>query len=202
MLEPGLHVHDDDVVPAEDQVRHDRLEHHVLRADAAGAAGVDGAHDEKLHAVDVLGELVGQVRDVGVELIEAVLVVGAGALLGQLLHFGHGNDGVDFFLAQPQRQTQVRVRIDIGGEDRAPFVGVQPRERGGQRRLADAALAGDSYFHIGKDPPGASLRCRELRAWPRWRRSSCRRGSRCWYRRRSAPRPTPCSRGSRPAAAR
>ena len=56
--------------------------------------------------------------------------------------------------AQAQRQTQVCVRIDVGGEDRAPFVGVQPRERGGQRRLADAALAGDSYFHIGKDPPG------------------------------------------------
>ena len=127
----------------------------MLRADAAGAAGVDGAHDEKLHAVDVLGELVGQVGDVGVELIEAVLVVGAGALLGELLHFGDGDDGVDLFLAQPQRQTQVGVRIDVGGEDRAPFVGVQPRERGGQRRLADAALAGDSYFHIGKDLPGA-----------------------------------------------
>ena len=46
--------------------------------------------------------------------------------------------------------------VDVGCEDGAPFVGVETCERGGQRRLADAALAGDSYFHIGKDPPGRS----------------------------------------------
>ena len=174
----------------------------MLGADAAGSAGVDRAHDEKLDAVDFLGELFGEVGNLGVELIEAVLVVCAGALLGELLHLGDGDDGVDLFFGKAECQTQIGVGIHVGREDCPALVGVKPRQCGGKRCFANAALAGDSYFHIGKDPPGASLRCRELRAWPRWRRSSCRRGSRCWYRRRSAPRPTPCSRGSRPAAAR
>ena len=156
MLKSRLHVHDDHVVPAEDEIRQNRLEHHVLRADAAGAAGVDRAHDEKLHAVDIFGKLVGQIGNVRVQLIEAVLVVCTRALLGKLLHFGDRDNGIDLFLRQAQRQTQIGIRVDVGCEDGAPFVGVETCERGGQRRLADAALAGDSYFHIGKDPPGRS----------------------------------------------
>ena len=111
MLKSRLHVHDDHVVPAEDEIRQNRLEHHVLRADAAGAAGVDRAHDEKLHAVDVFGELVGQIGNVRVQLIEAVLVVCTRALLGKLLHFGDRDNGIDLFLRQAQRQT------DGGGGD-------------------------------------------------------------------------------------
>ena len=156
MLKSRLHVHDDHVVPAEDEIRQNRLEHHVLRADAAGAAGVDRAHDEQLDAVDIFGKLVGQIGNVRVQLIEAVLVVCTRALLGKLLHFGDRDNGIDLFLRQAQRQTQICIRVDVGREDGAPFVGVETCERGGQRRLADAALAGDSYFHIGKDPPGRS----------------------------------------------
>ena len=150
MLETCLHVHDDHIVLAEDEVGQNRLEHHVLGADAAGSAGIDRTHDEKLDAVDILGELFGEVGDLGVQLIEAVLVVCAGALLGELLHFGDGDDGVDLFFRETERQTQIGVRVDVGSENRPAFVGVESCKSGRKRGLADAALAGDSYFHMVK----------------------------------------------------
>ena len=38
----------------------------MLRADAAGAAGINRAHNEKLDAVDILGKLIGQIGNVRV----------------------------------------------------------------------------------------------------------------------------------------
>ena len=72
----------------------------MLRAHASGAAGVNSAHDQQLHAVDVPAELVGQIGDLGVEFVEGVGLVGGGALLGQLLHLRDGNDCVDLLLRQ------------------------------------------------------------------------------------------------------
>ena len=73
--------------------------------------------------------------------------VRAGALLHQLAHLGDGHDRIDFFLGKAQRQTQIRVRIDVRGEYGAPFVGIQPCEDGGEGGFSDAALSGDGYFH-------------------------------------------------------
>ena len=68
VLETCLHVHDDHIVLAEDEVGQNRLEHHVLGADAAGSAGIDRTHDEKLDAVDILGELSGRSETSGLSL--------------------------------------------------------------------------------------------------------------------------------------
>ena len=122
----------------------------MLGANAAGSAGIDRTHDEKLDAVDVLGELFGEVGDLGVELIEAVLVVCAGALLGELLHFGDRDDGVNLFFAEAERKTQICIRVNVGGENGSAFVGIKPCQCGRERGLADAALAGNRYFHMLK----------------------------------------------------
>ena len=119
----------------------------MLGTHAAAAAGVHGAHDQQLDAVDVLAELVRQVRDLGVQLVEGVAGVGGGALLGQLLHFGDGDDGVDLLLRQAQGQTQIGVRVHVGGQDGASLIGVQSGQGGGQGGLAHAALAGYCDFH-------------------------------------------------------
>lgn len=110
-------------------------------------AGVDRAHHEQLDAVDLLRQLIRQIRDLRIELVERVHIVRAGALLGELLHLGNGDDGVDLFLGHAQRQSEIGVRVDVGGQNGAPFVGIEPGQCGGQRRLADAAFAGDRYFH-------------------------------------------------------
>ena len=192
MLQTGLHVHDDHVVPAENQAGQQGLEHHVLRAHTAAAAGIHGAHDQQLDAVYVLCQLVGQVGNLRVELIEGVAVVGAGALLGKLLHLGDGDDGVDLLLAQPQGKPQIGVRIHIRRQHRASLGGVEPRQGRGQGGFAHAALARDGNLHI---------RCPARRAWPRCARSSCRPACRCPARRCSWPRPSP-SRRAHPAAGR
>ena len=49
-----------------ENVKVNRLEHDMLRADAAGAAGINRAHNEKLDAVDILGKLIGQIGNVRV----------------------------------------------------------------------------------------------------------------------------------------
>ena len=147
MLQPGLHVHDHHVVLPENQCGQDGLEHHVLRAHAAGPAGVHGAHDQELHAVDVPAQLIGQIGHLGIELIEGVGLVGGGALLGQLLHLGDGDDGVDLLLRQAQRQPKIGVRVHVGGQNVAALGGVKTAECRGEGGLAHPALAGDGYFH-------------------------------------------------------
>ena len=179
MLQPRLHVHNDHVVLAEHQRRQNGLEHHMLRADAAAAAGFHRAHHQQLDAVDVTGELIGDIAYLRVELEEFVGIRGAGAFLHQLAHFGNGDDGIDFLLRQAQRQSQIGVRVHVGGQHGTPFGGVQPGQCGGEGGLAHAALSGDRYFHwFDLSSDTAFIRCPAPRAWPRCRRSSCRPGSR------------------------
>ena len=147
MFQTGLHVHNDHVVLAEHQAGQQRLEHHMLGAHAAGAAGVHGAHDQQLDAVDVLGQFVGQIRDLRIELVEGVAGVGSGTLPGQFLHFGDGDDGIDLLLRQTQGQAQVGVGVHIGGKHRAPLVGIEPGKGGREGGFTHTALAGNSDFH-------------------------------------------------------
>ena len=79
MLQSRLHIHDDHVIFAVGQIGQHGLEHHMLRADAAAATQIHGAHDQQLYAVDLTGEGVGNVSHIGVELEELVGGVGAGA---------------------------------------------------------------------------------------------------------------------------
>ena len=154
----------------------------MLGADAAAAAGLHRAHHQQLDAVDIAGELIGDIADLRVQLEEFIGIGGAGALLYQLTHFGNGGDGVDLLLRQTQRQSQIGVRVHVGGQHSTAFVGVQAGQRGGERRLAYAALSGNGYFHCLVRPflsqDTALIRCPARRAWPRYRRSSCRPGSR------------------------
>ena len=71
VLQAGLHIHDDHVVLAEDQAGQDRLEHHVLGADAAGTAGFHRAHHQQLHAVDFAGIGVGYIADLRIQLVDS-----------------------------------------------------------------------------------------------------------------------------------
>ena len=96
----------------------------MLRADAAAAAHIHGAHDQQLHAVDLLGVGVRDIRHIGVQLEELIGGVGAGALLHQGAHFGDGDDGIHLLLAQSKSQAQVGVRVHVGGQD-----GDVPRRR-------------------------------------------------------------------------
>ncbi len=147
MLQPGLHVHHHHVVLPEDQRGQDGLEHHMLRAHAAGPAGVHGAHDQQLHAVDVPAQLVRQIGDLRIELVKGVALVGGGALLRQLLHLGDRNDGVDLLLRQAQCQSKIGIRVHVGGQNIAPLGGVETAEGGGEGGLPNPALASDGYFH-------------------------------------------------------
>ena len=150
MLQAGFHVHDDHIVLAIGQGGQDALEHDMLGADTAGAAHVHGAHDQQLDAVDVTGEGVGDVGNVGVELEELIGGVGAGALFHQGTHFGDGDDLVHFLLGKAQSQTQIGVGIHVGGQNGPAFVGVEPCQGGGQGGLTHAALTGNRYFHWKK----------------------------------------------------
>ena len=70
----------------------------MLRADAAAATQIHGAHDQQLYAIDLFGKGVGNVSHIGVELEELVGGVGAGAFFHKIAHFGDGDDGVHFLL--------------------------------------------------------------------------------------------------------
>ena len=153
----------------------------MLGADAAAAAGLHRAHDQQLDAVDVAGEFVGDIADLRVQLEEFIGIGGAGALLYQLTHFGNRGDGVDLLLCQAQGQSQIGVRVHVGGQHSTALVGVQAGQRGGERRFAHAALSGNGYFHwfdLSSVKIRLFLRCPARRAWLRYRRSSCRPGSR------------------------
>ena len=143
MLQTRFHIHDDHIVLPIGQRGKDGLQHHMLGADAAAAAHVHGTHDQQLHAVDLLGEGVRDVRHIGVQLEELIGGIRAGALLHQGAHLGNGDDGVHFLLAQSESQSQIGVRVHVGGQDGTSLVGVEPRQRGGQRGLSHAALAGN-----------------------------------------------------------
>ena len=56
-----------------------------------------------------------------------------------------------------QFYAQICVRIDVGSENGAALVGVKSCERGGERRFADAALAGDRALHT--QMPSAARFC-------------------------------------------
>ena len=129
----------------------------MLRAHAAAAADVDRAHDKQLHAVDLMGVFFGNIGNEGVELEEFIGLVRAGALLDERAHFGDGDDGIDLLLAHAKRKAQVGVRIDVRSQHGAALVGVKPRQRGGERRFADAALAGDRELHT--QMPSAARFC-------------------------------------------
>ena len=122
----------------------------MLRTDAAAAAHVHGTHDQQLHAIDLFGKGVGNVSHIGVELEELIGGGSAGAFFYQGAHFGDGDDGVHFLLRKAQSQTQIGVRVHVGGKDGASFVGVEPGQCGGQGGFAHAALTGNRYFHWKK----------------------------------------------------
>ena len=115
----------------------------MLRANTAGAAYIHRTHDQQLDAVDVLGVLFGDVGHVGVQLVEPVGIGSAGTLLHQSAHFADGDDGIYFFLAQAQGQTQIGIRVYVGGEDGASLVGIEPGQGGGKGGFTHATLAGD-----------------------------------------------------------
>ena len=143
MLQTRFHIHDDHIVLPIGQRREDGLQHHVLGADAAAAAHIHGTHDQQLDAVDLLGEGVRDIRHIRVQLEELIGGIGAGALLHQSAHFGDGDNGVHFLLTQSKSQSQIGVRVHVGGQNGTSLVGVEPRQRGGQRGLSHAALAGN-----------------------------------------------------------
>ena len=122
----------------------------MLRADTAAAAHVDGTHDQKLYTVDILAEGIGDIRNIGIQLVKLVGGGGTGALLHQSAHFGDGDNGIHFVLSQAKGQTQVGIRIHIGGQDGTSLVRVEPGQRGGQSGFTHAALAGNRYFHWKK----------------------------------------------------
>ena len=122
----------------------------MLGADTAAAAHIHGAHDQKLHAVDILAEGIGDICNIGIELEELVGRVGTGALLHEGTHFGDRYDGVDLLLAQAQGQTQVGIGVHVSGQNSSALVCVEPCQGGGQGSLAYAALTGNRYFHWKK----------------------------------------------------
>ena len=132
----------------------------MLGTDTAASAGLHRAHNQELNAVDLLGIGVGNISHLRIEFEELIEFIGARPLLHQLAHLGDGDDGVDLFLAEAQRQAQICVRIHVGRENGASFFSVQSAESGGQGCLAHAALAGNSDFHV--PVPSCGVRFAEM----------------------------------------
>ena len=167
MLQPGLHIHDDHVVLPEDQVGEKPLEHDVLRADAAAAAGLDGAQHQQAHAVMLLGHHVRDVVHFGVYFKKLPVGIGpgAGALGDELAHFGDGGDACQLLLAEAQGGAQVGVRVHVGAEDLVALRGVEPGQDGGDGGLSYAALSRDCDLH-GRFLPPQMPRAARLASMP------------------------------------
>ena len=65
VLQPRLHIDDEILVPLDEDMGEQALEHDVLRAETAAPALGDGAEDHELDAVPDEGKPVGQVVDAG-----------------------------------------------------------------------------------------------------------------------------------------
>jgi hypothetical protein len=67
VFDTGVQVEQDDFVPAQQQVRDQRAQHGAFRADAPGAAHLDGSQFEQPNTAVLHRELIRQVVDARVE---------------------------------------------------------------------------------------------------------------------------------------
>ncbi len=150
MLEAGLHIHDDHVVAAENKVRNDLFKHYMLRTDAAGTARFDRPHDEELYAVFFPSQHVGDIVHLWVDFkkFPKSLRPGPRTLGDKLSHLGYGQHAVQLFSRKAQRQAQVGVRVHVGGQHLASFLGIQPCKDRGNGGLPDAAFSRNCNFHM------------------------------------------------------
>ena len=81
MLQACFHIHDDHIVLPIGQRGENGLEHYMFGTDTTAAAHIHSAHHQQFDAVDLLGEGVGNIRNLGIQLEKLVGNIGAGAFL-------------------------------------------------------------------------------------------------------------------------
>jgi len=149
MLDARVHIQDQHLVLAEEQVREQRLEHRALRADAARSTQIDRAHLQQPYTAMRHAEAIGDVVDARVDLEEATYGpgLGAGALLDQVVHLGDRAQPGAQLGWEAERPGQAGRRVGVRGQHHAPCVGVHLSQQRRQRRLAHSSLAGNRQLH-------------------------------------------------------
>ena len=143
VLDSGVHVQNKNVVIAEKQMGEQGFQHGALRANAARAAQINGAHFEQANIAVGDAETLREVIDARVDGKKSTTGTRfrAGALLDQFFHFDNRFELSQFLLGESQSPGQTGRWVGVHGQNVPATIGINLSQQRGQRRFAHAAFS-------------------------------------------------------------
>ncbi len=161
VLDTRFHIHNKDILFAQQEMGYQVLKEDALGAIAAGSTLLDLAHTQQCNPFMLRSKLVRDILDARIQLEEASRRsrLCPGTFLYEFSHLAEGNNAIRRGKSQAGCQSRIRIRIDHQNS-------VTSFHKGGCQQRADRCLsystfAGYRYFHTYIIPlscPGSNTR--------------------------------------------